>query len=112
MGTSSLPTAPRTAMAAERWTVTILEGMAAPLMAYVDWAIEENSKPCSAYYQSLEPSMVGSNGFSCGGLMSQGTVLDPRVVTWGVNSSGMKGADSSFYDLIHTPVLFVEGGYE
>jgi hypothetical protein len=87
-----------------------LEGMAAPLMAYIDWAIEENAKPCSAYYHSLEPSMVGSNGFSCGGLMSQGTVLDPRIVTWGVNSSGMKGADSSFYDLIHTPVLFVEGG--
>jgi hypothetical protein len=87
-----------------------LPGMAAPLIAYIDWAIAENAKPCSAYYQSLEPTKVASNGFSCGGLMSQATVLDPRIVTWGVNSSGMAGANQAFYDQIHTPVLFVEGG--
>jgi dienelactone hydrolase len=87
-----------------------LEAMGAPLVAYIDWAIAENDKPCSAYYQSLDPTKVASNGFSCGGLMSQATVTDPRIVTWGVNSSGMAGADQAFYDLIHTPVLFVEGG--
>jgi hypothetical protein len=87
-----------------------LAAMGAPLSAYIDWAIAENEKPCSAYFQSLAPTKVASNGFSCGGLMSQGTVTDPRIVTWGVNSSGMAGADQSFYDLIHTPVLFVLGG--
>lgn len=87
-----------------------LEAMGAPLIAYVDWAIAENEKPCSAYYQSLDTTRIASNGFSCGGLMAQGTVLDPRIVTWGVTSSGMAGADASFYDLIDTPVLFVEGG--
>lgn len=30
-----------------------LEAMAAPLIAYIDWAIAENEKPCSAYFQSL-----------------------------------------------------------
>ncbi len=87
-----------------------LAEMGAPLVAYIDWAIAENEKPCSAYYQSLDTAKVASNGFSCGGLMSQGTVLDPRIVTWGVTSSGMAGANQDFYDLIHTPVLFVEGG--
>jgi hypothetical protein len=87
-----------------------LAEMGAPLIAYVDWALAENEKPCSAYYHSLEPTKIASNGFSCGGLMSQGTVLDPRIVTWGVSSSGMAGAGQDFYDLIHTPVLFVEGG--
>jgi hypothetical protein len=87
-----------------------LEAMAAPLMAYIDWAIAENGKPCSAYYQSLDTTKIAANGFSCGGLMSQATVLDPRITTWGVNSSGMAGATQAFYDLIHTPVLFVEGG--
>lgn len=87
-----------------------LVGMGAPLMAYVDWAVAENAKPCSAYYQRLETAKIASNGFSCGGLMSQGTVLDPRVVTWGVTSSGMAGATDDFYEAIHTPVLFVEGG--
>ncbi len=89
-----------------------LEAMGAPLLAYVDWAIAENEKPCSVYHQSLDTVQVASNGFSCGGLMAQGTVLDPRIVTWGVTSSGMAGATQEFYDAIHTPVLFVEGGPE
>ena len=87
-----------------------LEAMGAPLVAYIDWAIAENEKPCSAYYHALDITKVASNGFSCGGLMAQGTVLDARVVTWGVSSSGMAGADQAFYDLIQTPILFVEGG--
>ena len=87
-----------------------LAAMGAPLIAYIDWAVAENAKPCSAYYQSLETTKIASNGFSCGGLMSQATVTDPRIVTWGVTSSGMAGAMQDFYDLIHTPVLFVEGG--
>jgi len=89
-----------------------LAGMGAPLMGYVDWAVAENAKPCSVYYQSLETTKIASNGFSCGGLMAQGTVLDPRIVTWGVTSSGMAGATEEFYDAVHTPVLFVEGGPE
>jgi hypothetical protein len=87
-----------------------LAAMGAPLSAYIDWAIAENAKPCSAYYQSLDTAKIASNGFSCGGLMSQATVLDPRIVTWGVTSSGMAGAAQDFYDLIRTPILFVEGG--
>jgi hypothetical protein len=87
-----------------------LEAMAAPLIAYIDWAIAENEKPCSAYYGSLDTANIASNGFSCGGLMSQATAGEPRLVTWGVTSSGMAGADPSYYDMIHTPVLFVEGG--
>ena len=89
---------------------SMLKAMAAPLIAYVDWAIAENAKPCSAYYQSLDTTKVAANGFSCGGLMSQAMVLDPRVTTWGVNSSGMAGANQDYYNMVHTPVLFVEGG--
>jgi hypothetical protein len=87
-----------------------LPAMAAPLLAYIDWAIAENDKPCSAYYQSLDTAKISSNGFSCGGLMSQATSSDPRITTWGVTSSGMAGAPQSYYQTIHTPVLFVEGG--
>ena len=89
---------------------SMLRAMAAPLIAYVDWAIAENAKPCSAYYQSLDTTKIAANGFSCGGLMSQAMVLDPRVTTWGVNSSGMAGANQDYYNMVHTPVLFVEGG--
>ena len=89
---------------------SMLKAMAAPLIAYVDWAIAENGKPCSAYYQSLDTSKIAANGFSCGGLMSQAMVLDPRITTWGVTSSGMAGANQDYYDMVRTPVLFVEGG--
>ena len=84
--------------------------MGKPLLAYIDWAIAENGKPCSAYYQSLETTKVGANGFSCGGLMAEGTAGDPRMTTWGFTSSGMFSANQAFYQTIHTPVLLIEGG--
>ena len=63
--------------------------MGKPLLAYIDWAIAENDKPCSAYYQSLDTTKIATNGFSCGGLMAEGTAGDPRITTWGLNSSGL-----------------------
>ncbi len=38
---------------------------------YVTWAVAENDKPCSAYYQSLETTKIAADGFSCGGLMAE-----------------------------------------
>jgi hypothetical protein len=84
--------------------------MGVPLLAYVTWAIAENDKPCSAYYQALDPTKVAANGFSCGGLMAEGTAGDPRITTWGLNSSGLFSADQAFYKTVHTPVLVVLGG--
>ncbi|MES1209154.1 MAG: hypothetical protein ABUS79_24715 [Pseudomonadota bacterium] len=84
--------------------------MGKPLLAYVTWAIAENEKPCSAYYQSLDTTKVGANGFSCGGLMAEGTAGDPRITTWGLNSSGLLSAIPGFYQTVHTPVLIVLGG--
>ncbi|HEV8547520.1 MAG TPA: hypothetical protein VGQ57_00810, partial [Polyangiaceae bacterium] len=84
--------------------------MAKPLIAYLDWAIAENGKSCSAYYQSLDTTKTASNGFSCGGLMAEGTAGDPRLSTWGLNSSGMFSANQAFYKTVHTPVLIVLGG--
>ena len=85
-------------------------GMGKPLLAYIAWAIAENEKPCSAYYHSLDTTKISTNGFSCGGLMAEGTAGDPRITTWGLNSSGLFSADQPFYKTIHTPVLIVLGG--
>jgi hypothetical protein len=84
--------------------------MGVPLLAYVAWAVAENDKPCSAYYQSLDTTKIASNGFSCGGLMAEGTAGDARITTWGLNSSGLFSADPAFYKTVHTPVLVVLGG--
>jgi hypothetical protein len=85
-------------------------GMGAPLIAYIDWALEQNAKPCSAYYHALDASKIAANGFSCGGLMSTGTAGDPRITTWGITSSGTFSPDQALYDSVHTPVLMVLGG--
>ena len=84
--------------------------MGTPLLAYITWAIAENSKPCSAYYQALDTTKVAANGFSCGGLMSEGTAGDSRITTWGLNSSGLLSADATYLKKVHTPVLVVLGG--
>ena len=70
-----------------------VEGMARPLLAYITWAIAENDKPCSAYYQSLDTTKIAANGFSCGGLMAAGTASDPRMTTYGITGGGLTGSD-------------------
>jgi hypothetical protein len=87
-----------------------LPNMAKPLLSYISWAIAENGKPCGAYYDSIDTTKIASNGFSCGGLMSAGTASDPRITTWGINSSGLTAPDQSFYKQVRTPVLIVLGG--
>lgn len=79
------------------------------LLAYVDWVISENDKPCSAYYQSVDATKVGANGFSCGGLMAADTAADPRMTTWGHTSSGSFSVNQAFYSSIHTPVIIITG---
>ncbi len=87
-----------------------MTAMGRPLTAYIDWALAENERSTSAYYHSLDTRRISANGFSCGGLMSIGTVGDPRITAWGVTSSGMARVNDDFYKLVDTPVLFVEGG--
>ncbi len=79
------------------------------LLAYVDWLLAENEKPCSAYYQSMEPTKIAANGFSCGGLMAADTAADPRMTTWGHTSSGSFSVNQAFYNSIHTPVVIITG---
>lgn len=85
-------------------------GMARPLLAYITWAIAENDKPCSAYYQSLDTTKIAANGFSCGGLMAEGTAGDARMTTFGITSSGLTSPSQSLYQSIHTPMLIILGG--
>ena len=89
---------------------TDVVGMGKPLVSYIDWAVAENDKPCSAYYQSLDTTKIASDGFSCGGLMSYGTAADPRMTAIAITSSGMTSAVASFYKSIHTPVKVLLGG--
>jgi hypothetical protein len=77
---------------------------------YITWAIAENEKPCSAYYQSLETTKIAADGFSCGGLMAENVSDDPRFSAIGITSSGLMGSNDSLYDAIHTPFKIMNGG--
>lgn len=79
------------------------------LLKYVNWAIEQNRKPCGIYYQSLDTTKIGANGFSCGGMLAMGTAHDPRITTWGITSSGSFSDNRELWDAVHTPVLIIEG---
>jgi hypothetical protein len=90
-------------------TAADLPNMGKPLLGYIKWAIAENDKPCSAYFDSLDGSKVAADGFSCGGLMASGTSADPIMTTYGITSSGLTGADKDFYSKVHTPFKALTG---
>ena len=81
-----------------------------PFLDYITWAIAENGKSCSAYYQSLETTKIASDGFSCGGLMSENISGDPRLAAVGISSSGLMAANATLYGKIHTPFKIMNGG--
>ena len=77
---------------------------------YITWAIAENGKSCSAYYQSLETTKIAADGFSCGGLMSENVSGDARFSAIGITSSGLMSANATLYGKIHTPFKIMNGG--
>ena len=77
---------------------------------YITWAIAENGKSCSAYYQRLETTKIAADGFSCGGLMSENVSGDPRFSAIGITSSGLMSANTALYAKIHTPFKIMNGG--
>lgn len=89
---------------------TDVVSMAKPLISYIDWAIAENDKPCSKYYQSLDTTKIAADGFSCGGLMAMGTAADPRMTAVGQTSSGLTSDVASYYKTVHTPFKVLVGG--
>ena len=77
---------------------------------YLTWAIAENGKSCSAYYQKLETTKIAADGFSCGGLMSENVSGDARFSAIGITSSGLMSANATLYGKIHTPFKIMNGG--
>jgi hypothetical protein len=80
------------------------------LLDYITWAIAENDRPCSAYYQSLDTKTIAADGFSCGGLMAENVSGDPRFSAVGITSSGLFSADQALYAKMHTPFKILLGG--
>lgn len=81
------------------------------LTASIDWAVAENARSGSSFYNRLDTSEIGVAGFSCGGLEAYEVSSDPRVTTTGIFSSGLldDGNDYQLRALDH-PIAYIIGG--
>jgi hypothetical protein len=102
---------------------------------FIDWAIAENGRKDSPFYNKLDTKKVGLSGQSCGGVMAIRNAGDPRVSTVlilnsgifiagtpgapaaGAPGSGRRGGGPSPMDVgkealkaYHTPVAYLLGG--
>ncbi|MET7876086.1 cellulose binding domain-containing protein [Micromonospora profundi] len=77
----------------------------------IDWAVAENSRQGSKYFNRLDTSKVAVAGFSCGGLEAYAVSGDPRVTTTGIFSSGLLN-DGDDYQLrrLTKPIAYFVGG--
>lgn len=58
-------------------------------LASVEWAVRENARKESAYYQRLDTSKIAVMGQSCGGLQTLDISQDPRITTVVLWNSGV-----------------------
>ena len=92
----------------------------AQLLAAIDWALAENARSESPYYDRIDPEQIAISGFSCGGIQALTIAADPRVKTVVVMNSGLfiegetrMGAMVETKDRLedlHTPTLYLLGG--
>lgn len=91
------------------------------LLDAIDWAITQNDKEKSPYYNKLDTTEIAVSGMSCGGLQALEVADDQRVTTLVVCNSGIfddpkKGMpvlpvlSKDQLKKIHTPTLYLLGG--
>ncbi|HMB72341.1 MAG TPA: hypothetical protein VKQ06_02130, partial [Gammaproteobacteria bacterium] len=60
----------------------------AQLTAAIDWALAENERVGSRYYDRIDADQIAISGFSCGGAQALSIAGDPRVDTVVIMNSG------------------------
>ena len=80
------------------------------LIASIDWIIEQNSNPCSRFYNQIDVDKLAVMGMSCGGLMALNAGGDTRLSTVVAMNSGLLNANANTYASFHTPVAYINGG--
>jgi len=94
----------------------------AQLVAAMNWAIAENQRSGSKYYQRLDSSKIAVMGQSCGGVQAIEVAADPRITTaviWNsglfpkpTNMGGGKTMSKSDLKLLHAPIAYISGDSE
>jgi hypothetical protein len=100
-------------MGGERKEISLLEAL--------DWAIAENSRKSSRYFEKLDIDKVAAMGMSCGGLQALEVSPDPRIDTSVICNSGilngpppeglkMPVLTKDDLNKLHAPIIYVIGG--
>lgn len=88
----------------------------------IDWALQENTRKGSIYFERIDPHAIAVSGWSCGGLQAlQIAASDPRVRTTVIHNSGIfppgvmnpaSGMDIGKDTLkkLRAPVIYIIGG--
>ena len=86
----------------------------------IDWAIAENSRPGSPFYDRIDTRHIIMSGYSCGGTQALKYTGDPRISGFVIMNSGvfpdnyipMAGLNlgKGVLDKITVPILYVIGG--
>jgi dienelactone hydrolase len=89
----------------------------------IDWAIAQNTRQGSPFFNRLDVAQIGAGGQSCGGGLTTTLAADPRLKTIGIFFSGTRlvstpGREVSSaqaaegrkrLDGIHTPTIIITG---
>ena len=94
----------------------------AQLLDAINWALAENARPASQFYQRLDPQAIAVMGQSCGGAQALEVSADPRIRTTVIWNSGLfpqptrmgGGKELSKADLkhLHAPIAYISGDEE
>jgi dienelactone hydrolase len=93
---------------------------AAGLIEAIDWAVKENARQGSPYFQKLDPLQIAVSGWSCGGVQALAVAGDPRIRTVIIHNSGLfERGKTAMAEMdigkealqkLHTPVIYIIGG--
>ena len=100
-------------MGGERKEISLLDAL--------DWAVAENSRQSSLYFEKLDTDKVAAMGMSCGGLQALEVSPDPRIDTSVICNSGilngpppeglkMPVLTKDTLKQLHAPAIYVIGG--